>query len=36
MKDFIIKVDLFDGYLAIRTVPRSHEITVGVFTEILI
>ena len=36
MKDFIIKLDLFDGYLAIRTVSRSHEIAVGVFMEILI
>jgi hypothetical protein len=37
MKDFIIKLDLFDGYLAIRTVPGSpHGIAVGVFTEILI
>lgn len=38
MEDFIIKLDLFDGYLAIRTVPRGslHGIAVGVFTEILI
>ena len=36
MNDFVIKLDLFDGYLTIRTVPGApHGVAVGVFTEIL-
>jgi hypothetical protein len=36
MGDFIIKLDLFDGHLSIRTVPGApHGIAVGLFTEML-
>jgi hypothetical protein len=36
MEDFVIKLDLFDGYLTIRTVPGApHGVAVGVFTDIL-